>query len=168
MFVITDDDVEAQNRVTLSSLPPDGNGPIARIEMHHRTRSARTAANREFLVGKALELVRAAGATDAFRMNWPPVLAHIHSTLRMGTRSTDSVLDEYAEARAVTRLFVADNSALPNAVGGANPTLSTQALATRTAERIVRRYFDGDGWVATREPVSSISPSVTAAVAAIT
>ncbi len=166
VFVLTDDDVEAQNRVTLSAFPPDEHGPIARVEMHHRARSARTTANREFLVGKALELVKAAGATSVFRMNWPPVLAHIHSTLRMGSRATDSVLDEHAEARAVERLFVADNSALPNSLGGANPTLTTQALATRTAERIVRRYFDGEGWVAAGRPVSSISPAVTASVAA--
>ncbi|MFL6014608.1 MAG: GMC family oxidoreductase N-terminal domain-containing protein [Gaiellaceae bacterium] len=167
VFVLTDDDVESQNRVTLSAFPPDEHGPIARVEMRHRARSARTAANREYLAGKALELVTAAGATAAYRMNWPPVLAHIHSTLRSGGRPEDSVLDEYAEARAVPRLFVADNSALPNSVGGANPTLTTQALATRTAERIVRRYFDGDGWVASQQPISSISPSVTSAVAAI-
>ena len=55
------------------------------------------------LVGKARELVRAAGAVAAFRANWPPVLAHMHSTLRMGSRASDSVLDEYAEARAISR-----------------------------------------------------------------
>ena len=164
VFVLTDDDVEAQNRVRLSAFPPDEHGPIPRVEMHHRARSARTTANREFLVGKAFELLRAAGAIAAFRMNWPPVLAHIHSTLRMGARSSDSVLDEYAEARAIRGLFVADNSALPNSLGGANPTLTTQALATRTAERIVRHYFDGDEWVTQQPAVSSISPAVTAAV----
>jgi len=167
VLVLTDDDVEAQNRVTLSASPPDEHGAIARVEMHHRARSARTAANRAFLVGKALELVKAAGATATFRTNWPPVLAHIHSTLRVGSRESDSVLDEYAEARAVRRLFVADNSALPNSLGGANPTLTTQALATRTAERIVQRYFRGHDWVTKEQPTSSIAPIVTAAVAVV-
>jgi choline dehydrogenase-like flavoprotein len=133
----------------------------------HRARSARTAANRTFLVGKGLELVKAAGATATFRTNWPPVLAHIHSTLRVGSRASDSVLDEYAEARAVSRLFVADNSALPNSLGGANPTLTTQALATRTAERIVQRYFHGHDWVTKEQPTASIAPIVTAAVAVV-
>jgi len=164
VIVLTDDDVEAQNRVTLSQLPPDGNGPIARVTVMHRQRSARTSANREFLVGKAVELVKAAGAVAVLRTNWPPVLAHIHSSMRMGARTADSVLDENAEARAVRRLFVADNSALPNGVGGANPTLTTQALATRTAEKIVRRYFDGKPWVERESPVSSIAPAVTLAV----
>jgi choline dehydrogenase-like flavoprotein len=163
VLVITDDDVEAQNRVSLSSYPADANGLLARVEVHHRERSTRTKANREFLVGKAIDLVRAAGATTVARTNWPPVLAHIHSTLRIGADSADAVLDEHAEARAVPRLFVADNSALPNALGGANPTLTTQALATRTAETILTRYFDGDPWVHDGEPVSSIDPTVTAA-----
>src|SRR5439155_6401154 len=49
--VFTDDDVEAQNRVTLSSnIPPDEHGQVPRIEIHYRNRSARTIRNREYLV----------------------------------------------------------------------------------------------------------------------
>ena len=163
--VVTDDDVESQNRVTLSSaFPPDEHGAVPRVEVQHRNRSARTAANREFLVQKAVELVRAAGALSVFRLNWPPYLIHIHSTMRMGASEADSVLDAGAEARSVKRLFIADNSALPNGVAGVNPTLTTQALATRTAENIFRRYFGGDPWVSETAPVSSIDPAVTAAV----
>jgi choline dehydrogenase-like flavoprotein len=167
VLVLTDDDVEAQNRVTLSALPQDANGAIARVELHGRSRSPRTLANRELLAGKAIELVRAAGAIAVLRSSWPPVLAHIHSTLRMGASAADSVLDSNAEARAVKRLFVADNSALPNGLGGANPTLTTQALATRTAELIATRCFDGDPWIGENDPVSSIDPAVTHAVAAM-
>ena len=43
------------------------------------------------------------------------------------------------ETRWVKRLLIADNSALANGLGGPNPTLTTQALATRTAEEIFRR-----------------------------
>ena len=50
--VFTDDDVEMQNGVSLSSsFPPDEHGPVPRIEIHHRNRSARTIGNREFLFG---------------------------------------------------------------------------------------------------------------------
>ena len=85
----------------------------------------------------------------------------------MGVGDESSVLDENAEARSVKRLFVADNSALANALGGPNPTLTTQALATRTAEKIFARYFGGDPWVGRESPVSSIDPAVTAAVVAL-
>ena len=161
--VITDDDVVGANRVTLSTtMTPDAHGPIARIEI--RQRSRRAVNNREFLAGRAVALLRAAGATDIVRVNWPPILLHIHSTMRMGISERDSVLDENAEARWVRGLFVADNSALPNALGGPNPTLTTQALATRIAEKIFVRYFGGDPWVARESPVSSIDDTVTRAV----
>ena len=167
VVVLTDDDVEAQNRVSLSAaLPADEHGPVARVEVRHRQRSARTAANREFLATRAVELARAAGALAVFRVNWPPVLAHIHSTLRMGHSAADSVLDRRGEARAVRRLFVADNSALANSVGGMNPTLTMQALATSTPERIFRSYFDGDPWVEEESTISSTDPRVTRAVVA--
>ena len=163
--VFTDDDVEAQNRVTLSSnYPPDEHGPVPRIEIHQRSRSARTIANREFLVQQAVALLRGLGAIRVHRINKPPFVIHSHCTMRMGLSADDSVLDENAEAWWVRRLFIADNSALPNGIGGPNPTLTTQALATRTAEKIFQLYFDGDPWVGRESPVSSIDPAVTRAV----
>src|SRR5262249_11377155 len=101
---------------------------------------------------------------QVFRAGWAPFLFHIHSTMRMGLDSSTSVLDANGESLAVPRLFVADNSALANAVGGPNPTLTTQAVATRTAEKIFQLYFGGDPWVARESPVSSIDAQVTRAV----
>jgi choline dehydrogenase-like flavoprotein len=165
VIVFTDDDVEAQNRVTLSgSMPPDEHGAVPRIEVNRRGRSPRTRANREFVVRKAVRLLKAAGATEIYRSNFPPLILHVHSTMRMGESESDSVLDANAEARAVQRLFVADNSALANSIGGPNPTLTTQALATRTAEKIFRAYFDGEPWVRRESPVVSTAAAVTRAV----
>lgn len=167
VLVLTDDEVEDQNRVTLSqSSPPDENGAIPRIEIPYRKRSARTKRNREFLAAKAVQLLRAAGAKEVVRMNIAPVLFHIHSTMRMGAGIGDSVVDPNGEAWAVKRLFIADNSALANGVGGVNPTLTTQALATRTAEKIFAAYFGGEAWVGKESPMSSIDPAVTKAVRA--
>jgi choline dehydrogenase-like flavoprotein len=163
--VFTDDDVEWQNGVSLSeTVPPDEHGPVPRVEIHQRNRSARTIANREYLVAQAVTLLRRLGATRVHRINKPPFVIHSHSTMRMGASVDDSVLDSSAEARWVKRLFVADNSALANGLGGPNPTLTTQALATRTAEKIFQRYFGGDPWVARESPVSSIDDVVTEAV----
>jgi choline dehydrogenase-like flavoprotein len=169
VLVITDDDVEAQNRVTLSSvLPPDEHGPVPKVEFHYRNRTKRTLQNREFLVRKAMQLLRNAGAKEIYRLNFPPLILHVQSTMRMGRDPKNSVLDAHCETRAVKRLFVADNSALPNCLGGPNPTLTTQALATRTAETILHRYFGADRYVrhARHEPVRSIDDRVTKAVLA--
>jgi choline dehydrogenase-like flavoprotein len=164
--VLTDDDVEQQNGITLATTPspPDEHGPVPRVEIHQRNRSARTERNREYLVEQAVRLLRAAGASKVCRINTPPWLYHIHSTMRMGLNEDDSVLDENAEARWVKRLFIADNSALANSIGGVNPTLTTQALATRTEETIFQLYFSGDPWVEKEVPISSIDPAVTQAV----
>jgi hypothetical protein len=164
VLILTDDDVEAQNRVDLSVLPPDEHGRVARVRMAKRRRSARTRANREFLAGKAAEALRAAGATKVVRIDMAPLMLHVQSSLRMGTSAVDSVLDADAQARWVKGLYVADNAALANACGGANPTLTTQALATRTAERIFATHFGGDPWVASESPVVSTDPRVTAAL----
>jgi choline dehydrogenase-like flavoprotein len=162
VLVITDDDVEAQNRVTLSTvIPPDEHGAVAKVEFHHRNRSPRTRANRDFLTAKAVQLLRAAGAKEVHHIDWPPLILHVQSTMRMGLDPSDSVLDANAEARAVKRLYVADNAALANGLGGPNPTLTTQALATRTAEKIFRQYFGGDPWVGRETPISSIDDVVT-------
>ena len=167
VLVLTDDDVEPQNRVTLShTSPADENGAIARVEVPYRARSARTVRNREFLAAKAVQLLRAAGAKEIARMDLAPVVFHLHSTMRTGADQTDSVVDPNGESWSVGRLFVADNSALANGVGGVNPTLTTQALATRTAEKIFVKYFGGEPWVGKESPVSSIDAAVTRAVKA--
>ena len=161
VVVITDDDVLPQNRVTLSDvMTPDVHGPIARVEIRGRTPA--TLAKRDYLAGRAVQLLKAAGAREIVRMNWAPVLLHMHSTMRRG-----AVVDANGESLAVPGLFIADNSALPNALGGPNPTLTTQALATRTAEKIFVRYFGGDPWVGREPPLSSVDDAVTAAVVSL-
>ncbi|WP_410640986.1 GMC family oxidoreductase N-terminal domain-containing protein [Amycolatopsis sp. lyj-346] len=166
-LVVTDDDVQPGNRVTRSPvIPPDPHGPVPRVEVRHRARTARTRRNREHLAARSAELMRLAGARRVHRLGWAPLLLHVQSSMRMGFDAADSVLDGTAEARWVDRLYIADNSALPNAVGGANPTLTTQALATRTAENIFGTYFGGEPWVGREAPTSSVDDRVTQAVLA--
>jgi choline dehydrogenase-like flavoprotein len=169
LVILTDDDVEAQNRVTQSTaFPPDEHGPVPRVEVHQRLRTVRTIRNREFLCKQGVSLLRAAGAHAVYRFNFPPTMIHVQSSMRMGMDPADSVVDESGEARWVNRLFIADNSSLANSVGGANPTLTTQAVATRTAEKIFQRYFGGEPWVKQESPVSSAAEAVTRAFSAVT
>jgi choline dehydrogenase-like flavoprotein len=165
IICITDDDVEYQNHVGISNAyPPDENGLMPKLDMRNRNRTPRTVANREFLTGKAIEILRAGGADFVLRLNWPPMMAHMHSTMRMGADPANSVADPNGEARFVNGLYIADNSALSNSVSGMNPTLTMQAIATRTSEKILQRYFGGSPWVGRSRLVSSIDPEVTRAV----
>ncbi|WP_067472785.1 GMC family oxidoreductase N-terminal domain-containing protein [Actinomadura hibisca] len=164
ILILTDDDVQARNRVSLSVLPPDAHGAAPKVSLDGRTRTRRTAANREFLARRATELLRRAGARKVYRLDWAPLLLHVHSSMRMGRSAADSVLTADAESRWVRKLYVADNSALANSLGGPNPTLTTQALATRTAEKIFTRHFGGRAWVGAEAPVASTDPRVTHAL----
>lgn len=134
VLIFTDDDVNQSNGVTLDPLVKDENGYIPVINYQP---SASDAAKREKLAQMAADIFRKAGAKTVIRSNWPPeVFLHITSTMRIGY-----VTDTDCEAKQVKRLYIADNSVLFNGIGGPNPTLTTQALATRTAEKIVNKYF---------------------------
>lgn len=134
IIIFGDDDVHQSNSVTLDPVQRDENGyiPVISYEL-----SEEDAARRDQLASLACELLRSAGAKTVSRANWPPdVMGHIMSTMRIGY-----VTDTDCEAKQVKRLYIADNSVLCNALGGPNPTLTSQALATRTAEKIAAKYF---------------------------
>ncbi|MFC0472747.1 GMC oxidoreductase [Halalkalibacter kiskunsagensis] len=63
---------------------------------------------------------------------------HAAGTCRMGNNPATSVTNEYGQVHGMSNLFVADNSILPF-MGGANPTLTTIAVAMRTADYIVEK-----------------------------
>ncbi|MBJ7329585.1 MAG: GMC family oxidoreductase [Solirubrobacteraceae bacterium] len=162
ILVLTGDDVEPDNRVSLSQLfPVDEHGRAARVELDFTRRTAKTVARRNFLANRAAEILRGAGAKKVYRIDWAPLILHTQSSMRMGADPATSVLDETGEARAVKGLYIADNSALANSLGGPNPTLTAQALATRTSENIFEKHFDGEPWVTSESPVVSTDARVT-------
>ncbi len=133
-LIFTDDQVNQSNRVTLDPVLKDENGFIPVINYRP---SVKDQEKREKLAWIAAEIMRKAGAKTVIRSNWPPELfIHITSTMRLGY-----VTDLNCEALQVNHLFIADNSVLYNGIGGPNPTLTTQALATRTSEKILQKYF---------------------------
>jgi choline dehydrogenase-like flavoprotein len=63
---------------------------------------------------------------------------HITGTCRMGVDPDTSTTDPYGQIHGISNLYVADNSVIPSS-GTANPTLTTVALAIRTADYIVQK-----------------------------
>jgi choline dehydrogenase-like flavoprotein len=134
VLIFTDDEVNQRNGIALDPVFKDENGFIPVI---HYQPSIKDNEKRNQLAVIASEILRKAGAKTIIRSNWPPdVFIHIQSTMRMGY-----VTDINCEANQVKRLYIADNSVLYNGLGGPNPTLTTQALATRTSEKIKNKYF---------------------------
>ena len=85
--------------------------------------------------------LRAAGATDVFRQEEDA--NHLGGTVRMGDDRRTSVVDADCRSWDVPNLFVCDGSVFPT-VGGVNPSLTIQAIALRTADRIQELAAHGD------------------------
>jgi choline dehydrogenase-like flavoprotein len=133
LLVLTDDLPRQSNGVSLDDTFSDEHGPVPKVRWEPHPDDD---AKRDELARIAANIHRNAGAEHVHRAEWPPLLLHMQSSMRMG-----EVLDSNAEAVNVDRLFVADHSAMANGVGGPNPTNSGQALALRTGDRIADLYF---------------------------
>lgn len=133
VLVVSDDRPRKRNGVSVTRKVADEHGPIPLVNYRPSESDRR---RRDELAEIAAEILREAGASHVHRSDSPPTALHIHSTMRMG-----EVVDEACESYDVDRIFVADHSALANGVGGANPTDTGQALAARTADMILDRYF---------------------------
>lgn len=132
--IYADDEVDQRNGITVEPSMTDEHGPIPKISYSPGQKARR---NRDILVKIAAEILKKAGAKQLIWADWPPgMFIHMESSMRMGF-----VIHTDCEAYQVKRLFIADNSGHFNGLGGANPTLTTQALATRTAEKLFNKYF---------------------------
>ena len=72
----------------------------------------------------------AAGATEVVQ---EPRYAHLIGGARMGSDPRSSVVDKFGGAHDVPNLFICDGSIMPTQ-GSANPGLTIQSLAARTAD----------------------------------
>ncbi|MWG34557.1 GMC family oxidoreductase N-terminal domain-containing protein [Halomarina oriensis] len=133
LLILTDDLPRQDNGVSLDTTFSDEHGAVPKVKWEPHPDDD---AKRDELARIAARIHREAGASHVHRAEWPPLLLHMQSSMRMG-----KVLDANAEAKNVSRLFVADHSAMANGIGGPNPTNTGQALALRTADRIGDIYF---------------------------
>jgi choline dehydrogenase-like flavoprotein len=75
----------------------------------------------------------AAGATEVVQ---EARYAHLVGAARMGADPGSSVVDKFGRTHDIVNLFVCDGSILPSQ-GSANPGLTIQALAARTADYLI-------------------------------
>ncbi len=135
-----DDDASAGNGVRLSDTVRDEHNP-APVVRYVPTET--TVRKRDWLARRAAEVLVAAGADPDTIHRADALNSTIHQmgTMRMGYDPHTCVVDPDGEAFGVSRLFICDTSIFANGIGGPNPTLTAQAVATRIAERIVARHF---------------------------
>lgn len=79
------------------------------------------------------DALAAAGTTERWKQ-WDDT-CHLNGTARMGDDPATSVVDADCRSWDIPYLWICDGSVFPT-VGGVNPSLTIQAIACRTADRI--------------------------------
>ena len=87
----------------------------------------------EYGKNKVMEIMQAAGAKEVVQ---EARYAHLVGGARMGNDPRTSVVDKFGRTHDIPNLFVCDGSVMPTQ-GSANPGLTIQALAARTADYLI-------------------------------
>lgn len=120
------------NRVTLADEKDDNGVPVARVTFSYGDNDRAIIEAERTL---AEQVVEAAGAT---RILTSDGTHHLLGTCRMGTDSATSVVGPDCRSHDVENLWICDGSVFPTG-GAVNPSLTIEAIATRTARLLLER-----------------------------
>ena len=118
------------NRVQLAEEKDRFGLPVAKVTFDLHDNDQKLIA---FGKEKVMEVMRAAGAKEVVQ---EARYAHLVGAARMGADPRSSVVDKFGRTHDVANLFVCDGSIMPTQ-GSANPGLTIQALAARTADYLI-------------------------------
>jgi len=129
---------QERNRVTLADEKDQYGLPIARVTYSWGDNDKRLIAHSLDFMERALA---AAGGKDIWReIN---DTCHLSGTARMGDDPATSVVNADCRSWDICNLWICDGSIFPT-VGGVNPSLTIQAIASRTADRIAALAARGE------------------------
>ncbi len=120
------------NRVELAEEKDRFGLPVAKVTFALRDNDKKLI---EFGKQKTMDVMWAAGAKEVVQESR---FAHLVGASRMGASAKDSVCDKFGRTWDVPNLFVCDGSVMPTQ-GSANPGLTIQALAARTATYLIEQ-----------------------------
>jgi choline dehydrogenase-like flavoprotein len=129
---------QERNRITLADEKDQYGLPIARVTYSLCDNDKRLVAHSLNFMSNALN---AAGAKDVWRET--DDTCHLGGTARMGNDPRTSVVDADCRSWDIRNLWICDGSVFPT-VGGVNPSLTIQAIAMRTADRIAALAARGE------------------------
>lgn len=137
------------NRVTIAEDKDRFGLPVAHVtfNLHDNDKKLIKAARK-----KTEEVMQAAGATEVVQ---EARYAHLVGACRMGSDPRTSVVDKFGRTHDIANLFVCDGSVFPTQ-GSANPGLTIQALAARTADYLISqgdRVFTSNDRDMTQPPI---------------
>lgn len=119
-----------ENRVTLADERDRFGIPVAHVSFNLHENDKKLI---KFGKERTMEVMSAAGAYEVAQ---EARYAHLVGASRMGNDPRTSVVDKFGRAHDIANLFVCDGSIMPTQ-GSANPGLTIQALAARTADYLI-------------------------------
>jgi choline dehydrogenase-like flavoprotein len=131
----------AENRVDVDPEVRDARGvPVSRITYRQHPRNSD---QEQFMADRCADLLRESGARKVIpptvvRESRLGISTHQLGSCRMGNDPASSVTDRTGRVHGVPNVYIADGSLLVSP-GGANPSLTLQALAYWVAGNIVRQ-----------------------------
>jgi choline dehydrogenase-like flavoprotein len=129
---------QESNRVTLADEKDQYGLPVARVTFSLCDNDKRLVRH---AIRHMTEVMRAGGGHDVWHED--DDTAHLNGTARMGDAPDASVVNADCRSWDVRNLWICDGSVFPT-VGGVNPSLTIQAIACRTADRIRQMANTGD------------------------
>jgi choline dehydrogenase-like flavoprotein len=121
---------QESNSVSLDGAETDSHGlPVAHVHFSHHDNDRRLIRHAEIQMTRILEAVDGTDVWTADRT------AHLLGGCRMGNDPGSSVVDADCRTHDVANLFICDGSVFPSSTA-ANPSLTIQSIAARTADRI--------------------------------
>lgn len=129
-----------ENRVDLDPTERDEYGvPVIRVHFSYSDTDKAVIRQMKEGILQLLSAVQAhPGPEGNFEVGSVVEAIHDAGTCRMGYDPDTSATDPYGQIHGISGLYVADNSVIPSS-GTANPTLTTVALAIRTADYLIRK-----------------------------
>jgi len=121
---------QMKNVVKLHETERDQYGlPVSHVIFCHHENDTRMVAHAK---GKMKEILEAAGGEDIWTADRT---AHLLGTCRMGTDPNTSIVNGDCRSHDISNLFICDGSVFTTSTG-VNPSLTIEAIAARTADRI--------------------------------
>jgi choline dehydrogenase-like flavoprotein len=118
------------NRVQLAEEKDRHGLPVAKVTFNLHDNDKKLI---EFGKNKVMEIMSAAGAVEVIQEQR---YAHLVGGARMGSDPNTSVVDKFGRTHDIPNLFLCDGSIFPTQ-GSANPGLTIQSLAARTADYLI-------------------------------
>jgi len=122
---------DEKNTVTLADEKDRYGVPVAKVTFSMDENSKKMSKHSMDLCD---EILAGAGGTHVERI---PGTIHLLGTCRMGDDPATSVVDKWCRSHDISNLFICDGSVFVTG-GAVNPSLTIQAIATRTAGHIIK------------------------------